>query len=265
MDDAPQEAPSLRSVSLRGMLALGGREVRRVLRLWTQTIVPPVVTALLFLAIFGGALGDRLQQIQGVSYLSFILPGLLVMTVAGQSFANASTSLFQAKNEGYIEDVVTSPLRPAEIVASYMAGGLVRGWLAAGAVAALALPFAGGLHRPAIAVIALALTGVIFSALGVITGLFADSFDQHAFVANLVIAPLALVGGVFYSVERLSEPWSTLTRLDPLYYLVDATRFGLTGVQEATLAASLPVAAAVAALLTAIAVHLVDKGWRLKP
>ena len=141
--------------------------------LWSR-----ILTAVLFLAIFGGALGDRLQQVEGVSYLSFILPGLLVMTVAGQAFANASTSLFQAKNEGYIEDVLTSPLRPAEIAASYMAGGLVRGWLAAGAVAAIALPFSDGLHRPAVAVIALALTGVVFTALGVITGLYADSVAQ---------------------------------------------------------------------------------------
>ena len=145
-----------------------------------------------------------------------------------------------------------------------MAGGLVRGWLAAAAVAAIALPFSDGLHRPAVAVIALTLTGVVFSALGVITGLYADSFDQHAFVANLVIAPLALVGGVFYSVERLSEPWATLTRFDPIYYLVDATRSGLTGVQE-TSAASLPIAAAVAIALGAAAVALLTRGWRLKP
>jgi ABC-2 type transport system permease protein len=265
MDDGLHELRDLRAVSRRGTLALSGREVRRVLRLWTQTILPAVATAVLFLAIFGGALGDRLQQVEGVSYLSFILPGLLVMTVAGQAFANASTSLFQAKNEGYIEDILTSPLRPAEIAASYMAGGLVRGWLAAAAVAAIALPFSDGLHRPAIAVIALALTGVVFSALGVITGLYADSFDQHAFVANLVIAPLALVGGVFYSVERLSEPWATLTRLDPIYYLVDATRSGLIGVQETTLVASLPIAAAVALALGAAAVALLARGWRLKP
>lgn len=263
---APNARPDLRTVSIRGTMALAGREVRRVLRLWTQTLVPPVITAVLFLAIFGGALGDRLQQVEGLSYLAFILPGLLVMTVAGQSFANASTSLFQAKNEGYLEDVLTSPLRPAEIAASYMAGGLVRGWLAAGAVAAVALPFTdSGVHRPALAVLTLALTGIIFSALGVITGIWADSFDQHAFVANLVIAPLALVGGVFYSVERLSEPWATLTRIDPLYYLVDATRSGLSGAQETTLAISVPIAGAIAALITSSAVVLLSRGWRMKP
>jgi ABC-2 type transport system permease protein len=187
------------------------------------------------------------------------------MTVATQAFANASTSLFQAKNEGYIENVLTSPLRPAEIVLSYMAGAVVRGWLAAAGIAALALPFGDGLHRPAIAIIALALTAIAFGALGVITGLYAQTFDQHAFVANLAITPLALVAGVFYSVERLSEPWSTLTRIDPLYYLVDAIRFGLTGVGDVSAAISLPIAAAVSAGAVAVAVVLVRRGWRLIP
>jgi ABC-2 type transport system permease protein len=257
--------PDLRVVSRRAVAALAGREVRRVLVLWTQTVVPSIVTGVLFLAIFAGALGDRLRQVDELSYLSFILPGLLVMTVATQAFANASTSLFQAKNEGYIEDLLSSPLRPAEIVLSYMAGAVVRGWLAAAAIAALALPFAEGLHQPAIAVIALALTAAVFGALGVITGLYAQTHDQHAFAANLVITPLALVAGVFYSVERLSEPWSTLTRLDPLYYLVDATRFGLTGVHEEPMAISLPLAAAVSVAVVTVAVTLVRRGWRLIP
>ena len=114
-------------------------------------------------------------------------------------------------------------------------------------------------------VIALALTAAVFGALGVITGLYAPTHDQHAFAANLVITPLALVAGVFYSVERLSEPWSTLTRLDPLYYLVDATRFGLTGVHEEPMAISLPLAAAVSVAVVTVAVTLVRRGWRLIP
>lgn len=255
----------MRVIARRGTLALAGREVRRVLSLWTQTILPAVTTAVLFLAIFGGALGERLRQVEEVDYLSFILPGLLVMTVAGQAFANASTSLFQAKNEGYIDDVLTSPLRHAEVAISYMVGGLVRGWLAAAAVAALSAPFADGFRRPVLALLVLILTGLTFSALGVITGLFADTFDQHAFVANLVIAPLALVGGVFYSVDRLAEPWSTLTRIDPLYYLVDAARAGVTGLHEVSVRASLLVAGGVAAALVVVAIALLASGWRLKP
>jgi ABC-2 type transport system permease protein len=249
----------------RGTIALAGREVRRVLSLWTQTILPAVLTALLFLAVFGGALGDRVGEIEGVPYLEFLLPGLLVMTVATQAFANNSTSLFQAKSEGYIDDVLTSPLRPWQLALAYMAGGLVRGLTAALAIALLAAPFAGGLERPALAVVALALTGLVFSALGVITGIWAETFDQHSFIASVVIAPLALLAGVFYSARTLEQPWSMLTRIDPLYYLVDATRAGLTGFHESPTSVSQIVAGAAAIAAFGVAALLFARGWRLKP
>ena len=258
-------ALSLRHAQRRGTVALAGREVRRVLSLWTQTILPAVVTAGLFLAVFGGALGARIRQVEGLDYLQFILPGLLVMTVAAQSLANASTSLFQAKNEGYIEDVLTAPLRAWQVVAAYMAGALVRSLAAALIIAAAATPFAGGVDRPLVAAAALALTALVFSALGTIVGVWADTFDQHSFVAAIVVTPLALLGGVFYSARTLDEPWSTLTRLDPIYYLVDATRFGLTGFNESAVAVSLAVAALAAVATFATAAAIVARGWRLKP
>jgi ABC-2 type transport system permease protein len=249
----------------RGTTALAGREVRRVVSLWTQTILPPVLTAILFLAIFGGALGERIREIEGMPYVDFILPGLLVMTVASQTFANNSTSLFQAKSEGYIEDVLTSPLRPWQLALAYMAGGLVRGFAAALAVFALAVAFVGGLERPAIALVSLALTGLVFAAVGAITGVWAETFDQHSFVASIVIAPLALAGAVFYSARTLPEPWQMLTRFDPIYYLVDATRAGFTGFHESSLWLSLAVAALVAVAAFAAATALLARGWRLKP
>lgn len=249
----------------RGTVALAERETRRVLSLWTQTLLPAVFTALLFLAVFGGALGGRIGEIEGLPYLDFILPGLLVMTVATQAFANNSTSLFQAKSEGYIEDVLTSPLRSWQLALAYMAGGLVRGLTAALAVALLAAPFAGGPQRPALTVVSLVLTGLVFSALGVIIGIWAESFDQHSLVAGVVIAPLALLGGVFYSARTLDEPWSTLTRLDPLYYLVDATRGGVTGLHESAISVSLVVAAGIVLAAFAVAALLFSRGWRLKP
>jgi ABC-2 type transport system permease protein len=256
---------ALAAAQRRGTLALAGREVRRVLSLWTQTILPPVLTAVLFLAVFGGALGDRIREIEGIPYLDFILPGLLVMTVASQTFANNSTSLFQAKSEGYIEDVLTSPLRPWQLALAYMAGGLVRGFMAALAVAILAMPFAARLERTGIAVAALLLTGLVFSLLGVITGIWADTFDQHSFVAGIVITPLALVGGVFYSARTLGEPWETLTRLDPIYYLVDATRAGMTGFHESPVWISLAVVGVVSVAVFVVTTALVARGWRLKP
>ena len=146
-----------------------------------------------------------------------------------------------------------------------MAGGLVRGLSAAAAVALLAAPFAGGLERPGLAIAALVLTGLVFSSLGVITGIWAETFDQHSFVANVVIAPLALLAGVFYSARTLPEPWETLTRLNPVYYVVDATRAGFAGFHESPVWASLAITAVVALGGFLLAVVLLDRGWRLKP
>jgi ABC-2 type transport system permease protein len=252
-------------IQWRGTFALAGRETRRVLSLWTQTVLPPVATALLFLAVFGGALGKRLHGVEGVGYLEFVLPGLLVMTVAGQAFANNSTSLFQAKNEGYIEAVLASPIRDWQLVLGYMSGGVVRGIVAAAAVLAAASPWAGLPDDVFSLVAALALTALVFAALGVLTGIWAETFDQHAFVANIVITPLALVGGVFYSARSLDPPWRTLTRIDPLYYLVDAARDGQTGFHESSVPTSLAVAAAAALVAFTAAVALAGHGRHLRP
>ncbi|MBA3364454.1 MAG: ABC transporter permease [Actinobacteria bacterium] len=255
----------LRTAQRRGSLALAGRESRRVLALWSQTLLPPVLTGCLFLAVFGGALADRIGPVEGVPYLDFILPGLLIVTVAGQAFSNNSTSLYQAKSEGYIDDLLTSPLRPSQLAFGYMVGGLLRGLLAALAITLAAMPFTGGIERPEILAGTLVLTGILFAALGVLTGIWADTFDQHASVANVVVTPLALLGGVFYSVDSLSEPWATLTRIDPLLYLVDTTRAGVSGTSATHIAVSLLVASAITASLFVGLTALLARGWRLKP
>ncbi len=255
----------LHTIGRRAGWALAGREARRVLSLWTQTLLPPVVTGLIFLAVYGGALGTRLHATDGVPYVRFVLPGLLVMTVSAQAFANSSTSLFQAKNEGYMDDLLTSPLRPWQLAGGYALGGLLRGWLSATLLALAASPFTGAPSHPLILIAALALAGLVFAALGVITGVWAEAFDQHAFIANLIIFPLALLGGVFYAAHRLHQPWHTLTQIDPLYYLTDATRYGYAGVHEVSLVASLLVALAVAAIACASVSALIARGWRLKP
>ena len=146
-----------------------------------------------------------------------------------------------------------------------MVGAVVRALAAALIIAFAAAPFAGGVAHPGVAVLALALTTLVFSALGTIVGVWADTFDQHSFVAAIVVTPLALLGGVFYSARTLPEPWSTLTKLDPIYYLVDATRFGFTGFHESAVGISLVIAALVAAATFAAATAVVAQGWRLKP
>ena len=255
---------AVRVAQRRGAIALAEREIRRVLSLWTQTIVPPVLTAVLFLAIFGGALGTRIGEIEGIPYVEFILPGLLVLTVATQALANNATSLFQARSEGYIDDVLTSPLRPWQVTLAYMTGGLLRAFAAALALVLLAAPFVGFPARPGVALLSLVLVGLLFSALGIVTGIWAETFDQHSFVAGVVIAPLALLGGVFYAARSLAEPWATLTRVDPLYYVVDSTRAGFTGFHDSSVWVATLIAAATAVAAFAVATTLVARGWRLR-
>lgn len=250
---------------MRGTLALAEREARRVVSLWTQTLLPAAVTAVLYLAIFGGALGGRLRGTGDADPAAFVLPGLLVLTVSGQAFANCSTSLFQAKNEGYVEDVLTSPLRPVSITLGYAAGGVARGLGAALLVVAATAPVVGLPNRPALVAAVLAVTSLVFAALGVITGIWAESFDQHSFVANIVVTPLALVAGVFYAPRALGEPWETLTLLDPLTYLVAAARAGYLGSSDEPVVLSVGLAALAAVAILAAATELVRRGWRLKP
>ena len=257
--------PDLLRVQRRGMVALGTREVRRVLVLWSQTIVPPVLNAAIYLLVFGGALGARLKQVEGVQYLSFIVPGLLVMTVSGQAFGNNSTTIFQAKYEGYIEDVLSSPITPWRMALAYTVGGLVRAFIVGVLVFVLAAPFFHGEVNVPAALAALTFTGVLFACLGVVTGIWAENFDQLSFVANLVIAPLSLVAGVFYSAQSLPGVWRTVTRLDPIYYLVTASRTGFLGLHEESLALSLAIAAGAGAVIYLVAVALLHRGWRLKP
>ncbi len=257
--------PTLRRLRARGAFALASREIHRVAALWTQTLLPASLTGVLYLAVFGGALGSRLGSVEDLPYVAFILPGVVLMAVAVQSYGNASTSLFQAKSEGYIEGVLMSPLRAWQIALASLVGGLARGWFAALAITLAALPFGGRVTDPEIAILTIAITGFLFASLGVVVGISAESFDQQAFVSALVIQPLALVGGIFYSARTLPEPWSTLTRLDPLYYLVDSARAGFTGFHESSLGLSLPVAAAVAAAIFGLATTLLARGWRLKP
>lgn len=257
--------PQLGPAQRRGTVALAGREVHRVLVLWTQTIVPPVLTACLYLLVFGGALGARLRSIEGVPYLSFILPGLLVMTVAGQAFGNNATSIFQAKYEGYIEDVLSSPIAAWRIALAYSVGGLVRSFMVAVVVALAAAPFVQSMVNPLVVLVALALTALLFAALGVVTGIWAETFDQLSFVANLVIAPLSLVAGVFYSASALPGAWRLLTRLDPIYYLVAAARNGFLGLTEAPVLLSMAIGGGVTLGLFAWAIRLLARGWRLKP
>jgi ABC-2 type transport system permease protein len=249
----------------RGLYWLTAREVLRVTKLWTQTIAAPVIASFLFILVFGLSLGDRIRQIDGVEYDVFIVPGLITMAMVQAAYANNSSSVFQARFDRYLHDVLAAPMRSWEVNLGLSLGGAVRALAIAVALLALALPVADvPLREPLVLVVAVALALVLFSSLGVVVGIFAETFDHHTFVNNIVILPLTFLGGVFYSIDSLPSPWEEVSHANPIFYLVSAVRYGFLGESEVSVALSLAVTGALAAAAVAWSSWLFATGRRLK-
>src|SRR3712207_250276 len=250
----------------RGLRALSARETARVLKLWTQTVAAPVLSSALFIVVFGLSLGDRIRQIDGFPYDQYIVPGLIAMSMAQAAYANNSSSVFQARFDRYINDVLAAPMRGWEVNLGLNVGGAVRALLIGGRLLAIAVPLTGvPVRDPFVLVAALSLLLVTFCAFGVVVGVYAESWDQSAFVTNLVILPLSFLGGVFYSVGRLPSPWQEISHANPLYYLIDAVRHGFLGTSDVSVGVSLAVGAVMAVVCVAWSARLFATGQRLKP
>jgi ABC-2 type transport system permease protein len=250
----------------RGLIALSSREVARVLKLWSQTVVAPVLSSALFVLVFGLSLGDRIREIHGFPYDVYIVPGLVAMAMAQAAYTNNASSVFQARFDRYLNDVLAAPMRPWEVNLALNAGGLVRALLIGAGVAAIALPITGApVREPLVLAAALGLLVTLFCTFGVVVGIYAQSWDQSAFVQNIVILPLSFLGGVFYSVSSLPSPWQEISHLNPLYYLIDAVRHGFLGTSDVAPGISLGVGAALAAVGVGWSVWLFATGRRLKP
>jgi ABC-2 type transport system permease protein len=248
-----------------GLRWLAAREVLRVTKLWTQTIMAPVISSFLFIVVFGFSLGSRISSIDGVEYDAFIVPGLITMAMVQAAYSNNASSVFQARFDRYINDVLAAPMRNWEVNLGLSLGGAVRALLIAGALAALALPVTGApVHEPLVLAAAVVIALVLFCSLGVIVGIYAETFDHHTFVNNIVILPLTFLGGVFYSVDRLASPWQEISHLNPIFYLVEAVRYGFLGHSDVSVALSLGITAALAAGAVAWSSWLFATGRRLK-
>ena len=237
----------LRRARWRGTGALAEREILRVMRLWRQTVAPSVVAAVLFIVVFGVALGSNIRLIDGIPYERFIVPGLVLMGVATSAFGNNATSIYQARNDGFIEDPASSPMTPSQLLVGYLAGGVLRSLLIGVLTLAAARVFVDyPIEHPAVLAASLVGTSLAFSALGTVVGLYSTGWDQQNVVGNLVIQPLVFLGGVFYSIDSLSEPWRSLTHADPIFYMVVAARHGMLGSSEIDPALSVGVTLALA-------------------
>jgi len=244
---------------------LARRETLRVTRLWTQTVLAPVVASMLFILVFGLSLGSRIREIGGLPYEVFIVPGLITMAMVQAAYSNNSSTIFQARNDRYINDVLSAPMHPWQVNLGYNVGGLVRSLAIGLALLALAVPLTGvGVEKPLVLVLAVLLGLVLFGALGTVVGIFANTFDNITFVVNIVILPLAFLGGVFYSVDMLPSPWEELSHFNPVFYLVNAVRYGFFGTSDVSIWLCLGITAALALPTYMWSQYLFTSGRRLK-
>jgi ABC-2 type transport system permease protein len=250
----------------RGLAALTGREVLRVLKLWTQTVAAPVVSSFLFILVFGLSLGDRIKQIDGVDYEVFIVPGLITMAMVQAAYANNSASVFQAKFDRYLNDILAAPMRAWEVNVGLSLGGVVRALLiGAGLLICALLVVDVPIREPLVLVAAIALALLLFSSLGVVVGIYAETWDHTAFVNNLAILPLTFLGGVFYSVDVLPSPWEELSHVNPIFFLVQAVRYGFLGTSDVPVGIALAVTGALALVCVAWSTWLFSTGRKIKP
>jgi ABC-2 type transport system permease protein len=250
----------------RGLIALSARESHRVLKLWTQTVAAPILSSFLFIAVFGLSLGGRIKHIDGVPYQVFIVPGLVTMAMIQAAYGNNSASVFQARFDRYLNDVLAAPMRSWEVNLALSLGGVVRAVLIGAGLLVLALPIVDvPLHHPLELALALSLGLALFASFGVVVGIYATSWDHTAFVTNIVILPLTFLGGVFYSVDLLPSPWHEISHVNPIFYLLNAVRYGFLGTSDVSVALSLAVTGALAAAMVGWSSWLFRTGRQLKP
>ncbi len=252
-------------VNWLGLLTLAERENRRFLSVWTQTLLAPLITAGLFMVIFSIAIGPRRGDVMGVDFTTFIAPGILMMTVIQNAFANTSSSIVISKVQGNIVDTLMPPLSGGELVLGYLAGGIGRGVFVALAICAGLFAVLGIVPAHPLWALLFVLLGATFmSGVGIVAGIFANKFDQMAAITNFVVTPLAFLSGTFYSVEALPPGLYSITHFNPVFYLIDGVRFGVIGVSDSAPMLGLAVGAGSTLAVSLLAWWMLARGYRLK-
>ena len=248
-----------------GLRTLVEREIRRFLAVWQQTIFAPLMTAGLFVMVFALALGEG-RTVMGLPFLAFLGPGILMMTVIQNAFANSSSSIISAKMQGNIVDTLMPPLSAGEILTGYLLGSLSRALIVAAVIGTgLALLLDRGPAHPFWAAGFVILGALMLGGLGIIAGIVAQKFDQMAAITNFIVTPLSFLSGTFYSVQALPEPFRTMSHWNPIFYLIDGARFGFSGVSDAPPLRGLLVCAATVVLIVFICWRWLRAGYRMKP
>ncbi|OBX75924.1 ABC transporter permease [Faucicola atlantae] len=241
------------------------KEVRRILRIWPQTLLPPAITMSLYFIIFGKMIGARVGEMGGVSYMQFIVPGLIMMAVITNSYSNVVSSFFSTKFHGSIEEMLVSPISKHAILLGFIVGGLFRGLAIGLIVTLLALFFTKlSLVHAFITVFTVVMTSALFSLGGMINAVFARSFDDISIVPSFVLTPLTYLGGVFYSMQDLPPFWQKVSLLNPIVYMVNAFRYGILGHSDVDVWGALVAVAGFTALLYGVAYYLLKDGSRVR-
>lgn len=259
-------ASQIGAVNWIGLWTLYKREVWRFMKVWNQTLFAPVITTLLFLAIFTLALGDTRARIAGdIPFQNFIAPGLIMMAIVQNAFANASSSLMLSKVQGVIIDLLMPPFTATELTLGLMAGGITRG-ICVGISVAVAMSFFVPLeiHHAGLLVFHVCMASMMLALLGILTGVWAQSFDQMSAITNYVVTPLAFLSGTFYSVRRLPDVWYQVSQFDPFFYMIDGIRYAMTGHHDGNIQTGMIVMVVVNIALWAGATCIIARGWRLK-
>jgi len=252
-------------LNLVGVWTLYVKEVHRFIKVLAQTVLAPVITTLVFLAIFSLALGRTRPSVGDLPFLEFLAPGLIVMAIIQNAFANTSSSIIIAKVQGNIVDYLMPPLSPGELLFGVVMGGVTRGVLVAVTVWAAMAPFLPMWpSSPLLALYFMVMAALMLSILGFIGALWAEKFDQMAAVTNFVITPLSFLSGTFYSIERLPEPFHLLAQTNPFFYMIDGFRYGFTGHADSSILVGAFYLALVNALLWFLAFRLIKLGYKLK-
>ena len=260
--------PPARSDAARNWIALATiarREVNRILRIWSQTLVPPAITMTLYFLIFGGLIGSRVGSMDGIRYMDFIVPGLVMMSVIQNSYGNISSSFFGAKFGRHVEELLVSPMPNWVILWGYVAGAVLRGLLVGVIVLAIAMLFTTvRIPHPLVTVTSVLLGATIFSLAGFVNAVYAKKFDDVAIVPTFILTPLTYLGGVFYSVTLLPGWAQAATHANPIFYMVNAFRYGLLGVSDVPLWVAYALMLGFVAVLSALSLWLLRRGVGLR-
>ncbi len=260
--------PPARSDAARNWIALGTiarREVSRLLRIWSQTLVPPAITMTLYFLIFGGLIGSKIGDMGGFTYMQFIVPGLVMMSVIQNSYGNISSSFFGAKFGRHVEELLVSPMPNWVILWGYVAGAVLRGLLVGVMVLGIAMLFTTvRIPHPLVTLSSVILGATIFSLAGFVNAVYAKKFDDVAIVPTFILTPLTYLGGVFYSVTLLPGWAQAATHANPIFYMVNAFRYGLLGVSDVPLWVAYALMLGFVAVLSALSLWLLRRGVGLR-